>query len=1094
MSARERNQLKRKMKMASKHGGSDTSRFANIASSSSANQKKRKIEAEDQKETDPNTTVVAYKPKPDISTLGVFSSGDEWPFEGLCEQLSFDLFSPQWETRHGAAIGLRELLKVHGAGFGRLVGLDKKTNEKRHQQCLEDLAIRLLCVLSLDQFADFVGDQAVVPVRETCAQTLGVVAQYCAAELCIEIVNAGLLKMIKYQGDDTTQKWAVRLASLIGLKYWMAVRTDLLNHIFVSKNGVDSPAFLAIVEGLKDHNDDVRAVATSSLIPISDLLVKILPEKTIFDSIVVCLWDSLQELDDLTAATSFVMDLLADLIRKPKITAILQREATHFLGNLVPQLFPFFRHAITSVRVSVLRTLVELTQLEMDASTLCGWVKTDLLRLLYQNFILEEKADVVALSLSLWDRLCILIQKQKTNTDIIHELCSSSLSILFGLLMSPVGTAVDPRLCISYISSASLGVKKGSSGFGGLNIPPQDRAMMNQDLTVVAFDDVMHGRIAGATAIGQLISSLMAHPLSVDYHTQILEWVLAYVHSGHAFHRTMAGIVIQSWVRAKQSENFISLVPNAQNIWDDLVQILAGANAGGSIMFVELQNQLAPLHQDCVSIHTALHRNGQITPAIPNLTPENSDEEVFQIATAEFYLDTICLPLLEAMPPSLVELFKRANTRKLTTINLKRSLDTRVYSSLASAVVAIGTLPAKLNPIIRNLLSSVQTEENEQLQLRSCAAVASMLHHNVKLNLRAGTNDKIVKNACVYLCSDPTVVGIIKENCEELGIVTMAQLNAIKMAPKRSGGKKKTVELDQDATEAIMNAQTAEANEQEIIANQILHRGAEGVLKHLCLEFKERLFDEIASLWNIMSASLDQVSKMFSNDPPIKLDPQIPVSQALADSLHIIQIVAKYIDVKLQPKLMELFPQIVQCLTCPLKLIRHLASKSIASMAQFLQYPAMLGIIDLVIPLVGHFGNDIDRQGSVEALYHVVEQLGDDLLPYLIFLMAPLLGRMSDSNEDVRFIATNAFAQLVKLAPLEAGVPNPPGFAQDLVERKNTERKFIGQLIGTEKVSEFTMPVAIAAELRSYQKEGVSWLAFLNRYGLHGILCDGLRF
>lgn len=34
--------------------------------------------------------------------------------------------------------------------------------------------------------------------------------------------------------------------------------------------------------------------------------------------------------------------------------------------------------------------------------------------------------------------------------------------------------------------------------------------------------------------------------------------------------------------------------------------------------------------------------------------------------------------------------------------------------------------------------------------------------------------------------------------------------------------------------------------------------------------------------------------------------------------------------------------------------------------------------------------------------------------------------------------------------------------------------------------------IQIDATLRSYQKEGVNWLAFLNKYNLHGILCDDM--
>lgn len=40
-------------------------------------------------------------------------------------------------------------------------------------------------------------------------------------------------------------------------------------------------------------------------------------------------------------------------------------------------------------------------------------------------------------------------------------------------------------------------------------------------------------------------------------------------------------------------------------------------------------------------------------------------------------------------------------------------------------------------------------------------------------------------------------------------------------------------------------------------------------------------------------------------------------------------------------------------------------------------------------------------------------------LPYVLFMVVPVLGRMSDPNDDVRAIATNTFASLVKMVPLE---------------------------------------------------------------------------
>jgi TATA-binding protein-associated factor len=76
--------------------------------------------------------------------------------------------------------------------------------------------------------------------------------------------------------------------------------------------------------------------------------------------------------------------------------------------------------------------------------------------------------------------------------------------------------------------------------------------------------------------------------------------------------------------------------------------------------------------------------------------------------------------------------------------------------------------------------------------------------------------------------------------------------------------------------------------------------------------------------------------------------------------------------------------------------------------------------------------------------------------------------------------------------PLEAGIPDPPGLPQSLLEGRDRERKFISQMLDPKKVEPFHIPVGIKAELRSYQQDGVNWLAFLNRYNLHGVLCDDM--
>jgi TATA-binding protein-associated factor len=59
------------------------------------------------------------------------------------------------------------------------------------------------------------------------------------------------------------------------------------------------------------------------------------------------------------------------------------------------------------------------------------------------------------------------------------------------------------------------------------------------------------------------------------------------------------------------------------------------------------------------------------------------------------------------------------------------------------------------------------------------------------------------------------------------------------------------------------------------------------------------------------------------------------------------------------------------------------------------------------------------------------------------------------------------------------------------LKRRDEERQFLTQLLDGSKVETYQIPVQIKAELRKYQQDGVNWLAFLAKYQLHGILCDG---
>ncbi|KAI5283405.1 TATA-binding protein-associated factor mot1, partial [Ascosphaera atra] len=98
------------------------------------------------------------------------------------------------------------------------------------------------------------------------------------------------------------------------------------------------------------------------------------------------------------------MDLLAKLCTFPTVLEAMKKNAERDVESsfekLVPRLFPFLRHTITSVRSAVLRAL--LTFLRLDGRKHNAWVDGKAMRLVFQNLLVERNEGVLKLSLQVW--------------------------------------------------------------------------------------------------------------------------------------------------------------------------------------------------------------------------------------------------------------------------------------------------------------------------------------------------------------------------------------------------------------------------------------------------------------------------------------------------------------------------------------------------------------------------------------------------------------------------------------------------------------------------------------------------------------------
>lgn len=200
---------------------------------------------------------------------------------------------------------------------------------------------------------DFRITQVVAPVRETAAQALAVLLPYMPHASIVQVQHI-LIAMIEQDGappslglsdkmeqpktDDKTQRgkyvWQVRHSGLLGLKYLVAVKGDMLR---ISPGGEDvemkseedvkplakleeeQPSSIRLLKevvdaallGLRDRDDDVRSAAAATLSPIADALVSSLPAE--LEAVVNVLWECLGDLkDDLSSSVGGVMDLLGE--------------------------------------------------------------------------------------------------------------------------------------------------------------------------------------------------------------------------------------------------------------------------------------------------------------------------------------------------------------------------------------------------------------------------------------------------------------------------------------------------------------------------------------------------------------------------------------------------------------------------------------------------------------------------------------------------------------------------------------------------------------------------------------------------------------
>ncbi|KAI8445371.1 hypothetical protein BY996DRAFT_6434687 [Phakopsora pachyrhizi] len=1055
-------------------------------------------------------------PKP-IGNQLRFTDG-EWPFTSLVEILMIDMFSSQWEYRHGAVMSLIPILKSQGFGAGRHIGANRLSNIAKHQIWMEDIGLRLICLLCLDRFGDYVGDQVVAPVRETGAQAISLVGRWMSKEGLEQMINIldAMVQQIKSVKTRQGYVWQVRHAGLMGMKYLVAVRTELMKSrlgktepedtelsnslnlptevheakpVSLSEEEFENPASLlsiiisSVLIGLRDQDDDVRAAASATLLPATDLLIKHLPET--LGELLEVLWDALgSSMDDLSSSVGNIMDLLANLITSPKVLKQLSNSVgDQALPVLIPRLFPFFRHTISNVRLSVAKASAVF--LQMSDLPAHSWVDSRLLRLVFQNLLVEERADIRSVSSRLWDLALEGLLGSAQEPAVLLSAIQSHIGEWFQLVSTPKTQKLNASLFFNADSKSKHMTAQESSLLYNV-----DKSIMSQDLSLVSMDDIVRGRLAASRALGYLMSKLTPYnqlQLFTPHLMNLLD-------SEFAFPRIIAATLVEEWALAYRRSDLSNIALLTENLgqlpaMEPISYKLRSSSLflGTSSTYSELDSLLNGSRKDTEGLLTTFASLGKVPlEKIPTLPSDGfSIETALHVANYD-YQNLIVFVARSNKKTALASLEDRR--RKLLNLvemfqSDKQNFDVQIDAAVAAAVVAIREIPGKISPLIKGLTQSIKTEMLIDLQTRSACALAAFVDVCTSLNspVKNDPTDKIIGNLSTYLCQDESQTPtFVKSKSFKEGIFS-AQDTGVRPLTK-SGYP--------------TGLSSEKVNSEEISQAKLLRRGAELTLSSLAAKFGDDMIERIPKLWSCMSEPL---LTLFNSGDVKTADDRMgdevtepKLAQGLLDCLTVLPAVARSLPASAHPRLISLFVPLCHAVKSRFAVVRYSVVRCYAELCRFSTEQGLMQFITHVLPLVGDPLQIVHRQGAVEMLSRLVNVLGMDILAYIIFLIVPVLGRMSDPDDDVRYLSTHTFACLIKLMPLEAGVPNPPGFTQKMLEKRQLERSFLSQLLGGSKIEEYKIPVDIRADLRKYQREGISWLAFLAKYQLHGILCDDM--
>ncbi|UJR33862.1 hypothetical protein I4U23_021283 [Adineta vaga] len=974
-----------------------------------------------------------------------------WSLNAFYDWLIEQIFQPVWEHRHGSVTAIRDFLK------GQQI---TSISNDFSIQWLEDLSVRLLTLIILDRFADYVSDEVVAPIRETGAQALSIICNRLHDQPQCSTLILILLNLLKFDGT-----WEIRHGALITLKYTFNVLKEIPENIRIQ-------CVQGVRKCLEDESDDVVAAAAATLLPLVTQY-----ESVVLDcasGLIGELIALLDSMDDLNSAASSIMNLLAKLLAS--------NSAEKFklsFAQVLPKIFPFCRHHTLPFRLAAIQTVMKIIEASQSKLNACTPEELAVLehtfRLLFERAILESDEKVLSSIEQAWNILC------QSNT-IVQQCTSSSYQRWICLSVHPAKVPINSTWLLNSDQCQQSTTIHDKDDRHYLNSSTTN----NQQYLAMGFTTchqeapLEHDRAVSRCRrlTARLFGQLFVHYDQQQSHN-VLNYLTQHLNYRSAVQRMLVGMIASEWAK-----NLTDFSLNISALQERLIHSL-----NDTIYFDEIAPSFTKLKRDFTSfMHECAKQNLCSQQSIASIELHSVDHVIELCDNVHSNIDSH--PQLNGQKQNIRDEAQRIQI-ELETLSLRST------AYLASACVYWRFLGDQLNPLIRPMMDALKKESDPLIQDDIARAMAELIWQCTQRTTTPNPNNKIVKNLCNYVCADsdetPHVMSstrftessettsIVNEeyNCTALkGIYTWQKTNSDDTSKNTLTRDSST---DSTPTPSSTNSNAKKFNFQTPNNNDHSRHGGESALSAICHRFGPELQTKLSDLYNRIVLDLeqftDELCQTQSNND----------AQQLADTLQILTILIPNLHDTILNNYLKLLPNLSRCLLSKYTVVRFFTARCLGVFSLYKTEHVFQYIIDSILPKLTNTNMDTNYlQGPIEALYHIIDKQALNIVPYARYLMVPCIQSMTHQDWYIRSTASNCFAVLIKYYALHNDDKTD--------ERKNGKENgdFLEQLFDNTKMPVYHLPMQVKVDIRPYQHDGINWLMFLKRYNLSCVLADDM--